>query len=153
MALLTYFGFAQRFVPMPRWSRVLGDVGSIPNDWMGKKVERLPMRSASLAETRVARAVARASRALPWTPTCLAEAAAGQCLLRMARCSGVVVIGLRRTDLTVNEQWDAHAWLLGRRGALTGGPAAAGFTATTVYEVDEGLRATEVDLVTPPRSS
>jgi hypothetical protein len=55
----------------------------------------------------------------------------------------VVVIGLRRQD---DGPWDAHAWLLGRRGALTGGPAAQGFTATTVYEHPGGLRAAEVEL-------
>lgn len=42
------------------------------------------------------------------------------------------------------DQWEAHAWLLGSVGALTGGPAAAGFTATTVFEVPTGLRAGEV---------
>jgi hypothetical protein len=153
MMLLTVFGVAQRVVPMPRWSRVLGRVGAVPNQWMGKKVDTLPLRLASLPEARAARAIVRASKALPWKPTCLAEAAAGQCLLRMARTSGVVVIGLRKTDLSVKDSWDAHAWLLGQRGAITGGPAATGFTATTVYEVRCGLRATDIDLVTVPRST
>ena len=71
---------------------------------------------------------------------------AGQVLLRRAGAAGVVVIGLRRTDTAASQQWDAHAWLLGARGALTGGPAASGFTATTVYEVPDGRRAAEVVL-------
>lgn len=87
--------------------------------------------------------MARASAALPWSPSCLAEAAAAQVLLRQAGESGVVVIGLRRQE---GGGWDAHSWLLGRRGALTGGPAAQGFTATTVYERPGGLRAVEVEL-------
>jgi hypothetical protein len=39
--------------------------------------------------------------------------------------------------------------LLGRHGAITGGRAARGFTATTVFEVPGGLQATEVDLTAP----
>lgn len=89
------------------------------------------------------RAVRAASRAVPWTPRCLAEATAGQILLRRAGHPGVVVIGLRPTE---TGSWDAHAWLLGRHGALTGGRAAAGFTATTVFEVPGGLRAADVEL-------
>lgn len=146
MVLLCIFGAAQRVVPMPRWSRALGRVGHVPDSWRGKKIDRLPIRSSSLTEARVARSVARAHRALPWTPTCLADAAAGQVLLRFSRSPGVVVIGLRRTDPTVSERWDAHAWLMGARGSLTGGTAAAGFTATTVYEVPGHLRADEIDL-------
>lgn len=153
IVLLTFFGIAQRVLPMPRWSNVLGRAEAIPDAWLGKKIDRLPVRSASHAESRVANAILRASRILPWEPTCLAQAAAGQCLLRLNKSPGVVVIGLRRTDPEMKTHWDAHAWLLGRRGALTGGPAASGFTATTVYEVANGLRAVDVDLVIPPRSN
>ena len=63
-------------------------------------------------------------------------------MLRRRGEPGVVVIGLRPSD----GEWDAHAWLLGRRGAITGGTAAAGFTATTVFEVAGGLIAADVDL-------
>ncbi len=66
-------------------------------------------------------------------------------LLRQYRAPGVVVIGLRPVPQP-GARWDAHAWLLGRRGALTGGPAATGFTATTVYEVAGGLSAAAVSL-------
>lgn len=153
MVLLTIFGFAQRVIPMPRWSKVLGRAGAVPDEWKGRKIENLSMLASTPVESRVANAIFLASRALPWKPTCLAEAAAGQVLLRLAHSSGVVVIGLRRTDLAVTDHWDAHAWLLGARGALTGGPAASGFTATTVYEVRDGLRATDVELINFPRSA
>lgn len=146
MVLLTVFGAAQRWVSMPRWSGVLGRAGAVPEAWLGQRIERLPVRAGSPVERHVMVAVRRASRALPWTPTCLAEAAAGQVLLRRAGAAGVVVIGLRRTDAAASQQWDAHAWLLGAQGALTGGPAASGFTATTVYEVPGGRRAAEVVL-------
>ncbi len=146
MVLLTVFGAAQRWVPMPRWARVLGRAGEVPDAWRGQRIERLMARPGSPVERQVMVAVQRAARALPWSPTCLAEAAAGQVLLRRAGAAGVVVIGLRRTDPSVSAAWDAHAWLLGAQGALTGGPAASGFTATTVYEVPSGRRAAEVVL-------
>ena len=152
MVLLAVFGLAQKSIPMRYWSGVLGRVGEVPASWRGAKVDDLPHRSASVAETRVARSVARALRALPWTPTCLAEAATGQVLLRLAGSPGVVVIGLKRTDPRSRESWDAHAWLMGSRGSLTGGGAASGFTATTVYEVPGALRAEEITLEPIPRS-
>ena len=96
----------------------------------------------------MAGAVRRGSHWLPWSPTCLAEATAGQVMLRRRGGSGVVVIGLRK-DPEDPATWQAHAWLLGRRGALTGGPAATGFTATTVFIQPDGLRATEVQLGAP----
>ncbi len=66
-------------------------------------------------------------------------------MLRRRGKPGVVVIGLRSAD----GEWDAHAWLLGERGALTGGIASEGFTATTVFEVPGGLKAADVDLSQP----
>jgi hypothetical protein len=146
MVLLTVFGAAQRWVPMRWWSGVLGRAAAVPPAWLDQRIASLPVRAGSVAERQVLLAVRRAAQALPWSPTCLAEAAAGQVLLRGAGTAGVVVIGLRRTDPAVSAEWDAHAWLLGTQGALTGGPAASGFTATTVYEVPGGRRASEVDL-------
>lgn len=145
MALLAITGAAQRLVPMTRWSRVIGTHAAVPDEWSVLPEQAVPVRSADLEEDRVRRAIRRGAERLPWTPSCLAEAAAGQIMLRRRGKPGVVVIGLQPTE----ETWDAHAWLLGARGALTGGPAAAGFTATTVFEVAGGLRAAEVDLSQP----
>ncbi len=141
LTLLVAASAAQKWVPMQRWSRVIGTAGQTPEEWRGKKVVSIPQRSGSLTERRVAASIRRASQALPWEPTCLAQATAGQAMLRRRGAAGVVVIGLRPGD-----EWDAHAWLLGTRGALTGGPAARGFTPTTVFEVPGRLRATEVEL-------
>lgn len=148
VALFVVAAFAQRFVSMPRWSGVLGTPGEVPADWEGRSVVTLPVRAATPAELHTLRALRRARRLVPWSPRCLVEATAGQVLLRQLGSAGVVVIGLRppppphRPD----EPWEAHAWLVGRTGALSGGPAATGFTATTVFEVPDGLRAAEVEL-------
>lgn len=132
LALVAASAAAQRWVPMPKWSAALGTAEGPPQQWRGQAVTVLPTRAADLGERRVAASVRRASQLLPFEPTCLAQASAGQIMLRRRGQPGTVVIGLRRED---GEQWGAHAWLLGREGALTGGPAAAGFTATMVFRV------------------
>ena len=141
MVLLTATGAAQRWLPMPRWSRVLGQPGPVPAAWQGREVTALPVAFGSHLELRVASAIHRGSQILPWTPSCLAEAATGQIMLGRRGEPGVVVVGLRRPDAAHSEGWDAHAWLIGMRGAITGGAAAAGFTATTVFERPGGLQA------------
>lgn len=131
LGLVTAAAAAQKWVPMTWWSRVIGEVQPVPEEWLGAQIAVLPTRAATVTERRVAASVRRASDLLPWDPTCLAQATAGQVMLRQRRQPGVVVIGLRRPERP--GRWDAHAWLLGRVGALTGGPAARGFTATTVF--------------------
>lgn len=131
IVLLSLAAAAQKWVPMTRWSRVLGGAEEPPAEWQGAAVKAIPSRAADLTERRVASSVRRAGHLLPFDPTCLAEATAGQVMLRRRGHPGVVVIGLRRGL----DSWDAHAWLIGDEGALTGGPAARGFTATTVFRV------------------
>jgi len=130
---------------MTKWSPILGAHGQVPDKWGGKSVAALPTRPDSPTELLVTRAVRRGAARLPWQPSCLAEATAGQIMLRRRHDPGVVVIGLR--PATDDQRWDAHAWLLGRHGALTGGPAAAGFTATTVFEVPGALQAEQVSVM------
>jgi hypothetical protein len=103
----------------------------------------LPAVAANSEEVRVASAVRSACRRLAWEPTCLAQAATGQLMLRRRGGAGVVVIGLRPQR---GAPWQAHAWLLGKRGALTGGRAADGFTAATVYQLPGGLQALDIEL-------
>ena len=146
MVLLTMAGAAQKWVPMTLWSGLLGQHGEVPTSWRGQAVGVLPRRAESVVEVRVARAIRRGAQRLPWHSTCLAEATAGQVMLRRRGQPGVVVIGLRPNEERPSGRWDAHAWLLGAQGALTGGPAAAGFTATTVFEVPGRLAAPDVDL-------
>jgi hypothetical protein len=131
---------------MTRWSWVLGRAGAVPDSWRGQRIDVLPLRWASGAERKVVQAITTASRIAPWNPSCLAEATAGQVLLRQFGSPGVVVIGIRPNEAAPERPWLAHAWLLGRHGALTGGRAARGFTATTVFEVRAGLTASDVDL-------
>jgi hypothetical protein len=150
MVLVTVAAGLQRWVPMPRWSGLLGRPAAVPAAWNGQRITRLPLRWANVPERRVTRAVRSACRVLPWEPRCLAEATAGQVLLRQLRSPGVVVIGLKPpagepADATT-VRWDAHAWLLGAAGALTGGPAARGFTATSLFQVPGALAADEVNL-------
>ena len=145
MVVLTCTAIAQRFIPMPRWSAVLGQPAAVPDAWLASPVISVPTRWDSSHELRAARAVRSARRYLPWKPRCLAEATAAQVLLRAAGNPAVVVIGLRPPSQAGDHQaWEAHAWLVGRSGAITGGPAARGFTATTVFEVPGGLTAAEV---------
>ena len=146
MVLLTAAGAAQKWVPMTMWSGVLGQHGEVPASWRGRAVGSLPRRAESVVEVWVARAIRRGAQRLPWHSTCLAEATAGQVMLRRRGEPGVVVIGLRPNEERPDGRWIAHAWLLGAQGALTGGPAAAGFTATTVFEVPGHLAAPDVDL-------
>ena len=154
IGLLAVAAIAQRWISMPRWSRLLGSASAPPAAWRGEQIGQLPLRWASSSERKVFKAVDSASRLVPWHPKCLAEATAGQLMLRRLGSPGVVVIGLRPSEINATERWDAHAWLLGRHGALTGGPAARGFTATTVFQVAGALEAAEVDLgVGHPRPS
>ena len=134
---------ARACVPVRRWSGVFGSVRPVPPEWSADSTQLLPNRASSDLEAVVSWAVHRSSRWLPGTPNCLAQAAAAQVMLRRRGSSGVVVIGLRRDH---EGTWDAHAWLLGRRGALVGGPAAEGFKPTMVFAVDSGLEPDEVML-------
>lgn len=144
MVLLAAASAAQKWVPMTKWSAVLGAHGHVPPRWRGKTLEALPISPDSRLEVFVTRAVRSGAAHLPWEPSCLAEATAGQVMLRRRGHAGVVVIGLRHPTDSTSGPWDAHAWLLGRQGALTGGPAAAGFTATTVFEVPGALQAEQI---------
>jgi hypothetical protein len=141
-ALMCAAAVAQRWIPMPRWSGVLGEAGTVPPEWAGRSPTGVATSAGTLTELRVAIAVDRACRMLPFNPTCLAQATAGQVMLRRRGEPGAVVIGLRpmaspteysRPNSRGTSDWKAHAWLMGSSGALTGGPAAAGFTASTAF--------------------
>jgi hypothetical protein len=156
MALLSVGSALQRWVPMTWWSPVLGAPGEVPTTWKGSAIQKLHARADDRREYVTARTVRAAAAKLPWHSSCLAEAFAGQVLLRQSGGGGVVVIGLRAKD--GDGPWDAHAWLLGRKGALTGGPAASGFTPVTVFETERGLKSPAVELevsapATPPADS
>lgn len=157
MVLLAAAAGAQRFVAMPRWSAILGRPAEVPDAWRASPVISPPLCSQSSVEIRVARAVRSAARRVPWTPRCLAEATAAQVMLRAAGSPGVVVIGLRPPPGSASSSeppptWEAHAWLVGRSGVVTGGGAARGFTPTTVFEVPGGLTACDAAARNPTRN-
>jgi hypothetical protein len=144
LLLLVLIGVAKRAVPMRFWSFLLGRPRAVPADWRGRAVERLGRTGpAGPAERVVVTAIRRAGRRLPWSPSCLAEAGAGQVMLRRRHRAGVVVIGLRPG---AGAGAPAHAWLLGPSGPLLGAAASAGFTPVTVFQVESGVRAEDVPL-------
>ncbi|TLU87956.1 MAG: lasso peptide biosynthesis B2 protein [Chlorobium sp.] len=141
---LVVFGVAQRYIPMSWWSGVLGRNAHIPKHWQGVEKAITMQRGSNIKERAVAIAIRRACQRLPFKPTCLAQASAGQIMLRHRGRSGVVVIGLRRNPVSTGKNWEAHAWLLGEFGAVTGGENAHEFTPTNVFEIPCGLSANEI---------
>ena len=133
---------AQKWVPMPRWSRLLGEPQPVPETWRGHVVEPERPGPRSPVEAQVGAAVHHGVRRLPWQPSCLAQAAAAQAMLRRKGSPGVVVIGLKPT--AGPGPWDAHAWLVVESGVLVGGAAANGFTPTTVFEAPGGPTAAQL---------
>jgi len=146
LVLLIVFGVAQRFIPMSWWSGFLGRSVRVPEHWQGVTGASTKQSLSVVEEREVAIAIGRACQRLPFSPTCLAQASAGQGMLRHRGRSGVVVIGLRRNPISTAKSWEAHAWLLGVCGAITGGKQAEGFTPTNVFEVPYGLLADEIFL-------
>jgi len=142
--LLVVFGFAQRFIPMAWWSVCLGCNARVPKHWQGVKPVITMQRLSVIEERAIAIAIKRACRRLPFKPTCLVQASAGQVMLRLRRRSGVVIIGLRLDPIAIGKRWEAHAWLIGEWGAITGGENAHEFTPTNVFEVPFGLSADEI---------
>ena len=138
IALLALGGALQRWVPMRRWSSLLGEPAAIPEGWTGlpRGTGGEPARAST--ERAVAQAVRHGCARLPWAPTCLAQAIACQVMLRRRGCAGVAVVGLRRVA-DDPASWGAHAWLIGESLTVAGGPASRGFTATTVFAVKGGL--------------
>ena len=148
LLLLLLVGAAKRAVPMRYWSFLLGRPRAVPGDWRGRAVERLARTGPATGRERVVvQAIRRAGRRLPWSPSCLAEAVAGQVMLRRRGGAGVVVIGLRPG---AGDGSSAHAWLLGPSGPLLGAAASAGFTPVTVFETDAGVRAEDIPLEPAP---
>jgi hypothetical protein len=156
--LLVAAAVAQRWIAMPRWSWLLGDAQPHTVDEGGLVGDEGCSPRATTVEGQVVSALARAGGVLPFRPSCLAQAAAAQVMLRRRGEPGVVVIGLKRPSCTPQQvdlprarsglrpthrqvgradsaPWEAHAWVLGSAGVLLGGDAAEGFTPTTDFRV------------------
>lgn len=97
----------RRWVPMRRWSRLLGAT-CVPT------VEVVPAVLEG-REALVARAVTAAAHRVDGN--CLEQAFAGSLMLRLRREPAVVVIGLDRADPAS----PPHAWLVGSSGGVVVG--------------------------------
>lgn len=97
----------RRWVPMRRWSRVLGPTAP-------PTAEPVPGTPQG-AEEAVAAAVGSASRRVG--ANCLEQAFAASLMLRRRGDHGVVVIGLDRADPSAAP----HAWLVGSSGRVVVG--------------------------------
>lgn len=149
LLLLVLVAGVKRVAPMRYWAFLLGRPRPVPDGWRGRAVERLGRAGpATEPERLVVQAVRRAVRRLPWRPSCLAQAVAGQVMLRRRGSAGVVVIGLRpdSVDGVGRDGAPAHAWLLGPSGPMLGAAASTGFTPVTVFETSAGVRAQDVPL-------
>lgn len=111
--LLVLARLLRRFVPMRRWSRVLG-----PN---GPATDAIDVGPLEGAEARVALAVAGVARRLD--ANCLEQAVAASLMLRVRRRHGAVVIGLDTAD----PGGVPHAWLVGPSGLVVTGGERGGF--------------------------
>ncbi|MGV1006155.1 MAG: lasso peptide biosynthesis B2 protein [Candidatus Nanopelagicales bacterium] len=134
LVLLVAGSAAQRWLPFARWGRVLGQPTAVPQTWRGRPIAAPPPLSHLRRERAVAVTVRRAAVQLPWQPSCLAQATAGQLMLRRRGMPGVAVLGLRAA-VRPDGEMDSHAWLLGLGGAITGAREAVGFTPVSVYQV------------------
>jgi hypothetical protein len=110
LALLTLASAAVRVMPFRWYARSLGQVGHAP--WRGAS-------RGDDAALRVGWAIRAVSRALPWTCTCLMQAAAGQWMLRRRGIPATLELGMARDEATGAVL--AHAWLSTGDVVLAGG--------------------------------
>lgn len=112
---------------MTRWGHLIGQPGR-------PSAPQAPSAAAETSETaqRLARTIERACQILPYTPSCLAQAFAGQRILIGQGHPGEVVIGLQRGQ---TGQWPAHAWLILDGHTITGGGVAEQYFPATTYRV------------------
>lgn len=141
MILLTAATTVRTLVPMPRWSRALGETSRLTDLNFDPTDIRTRQYPRSVGEHHVALAIRSASKRLPYDPRCLDQATAGQLMLRGRRHPGVIVIGLS-TENGPGKRRNAHAWLVGSTGAITGGAAARDYVAASCFIPPEIARAT-----------
>lgn len=104
----------QKWVPMTRWGHLIGEVHAVPQEFRSV----VSSDHLSAPSRRLAKAIGRSCTLLPWTPSCLAQAFAGQRLLHSYGQPGAVVIGLKPEG---NAEWPAHAWLVSGGEVISGG--------------------------------
>jgi hypothetical protein len=124
----------QKLVPMTRWGHLIGEVHRVPKEISSIRHDHeMGGESASLAK-----AIARACTLLPWTPSCLAQAFAGQRILHAKGKPGAVVVGLRPESAV---EWPAHAWLIADGHIITGGAISHQYFPASVHSFENPLSA------------
>ncbi len=115
----------QKFVPMTRWGHLLGTPGRPDRTNHGDQKSPAPGDVLALEK-----ALGQVARILPYTPSCLAQAFAGQRMLISRGIPGTVTIGLRQEGTS---NWPAHAWLHAGGRVITGGGVGEVYFPTTSY--------------------
>jgi hypothetical protein len=130
--LLILFSWRQQFAPIERWKQFLGEPGAVP-----PKTHLLifnPLEDPGSVDSLVTKAIRRATSLLPYTPTCLAQAATGMRLLYRQDRAAEIIIGLQQSDDSM-DSWPAHAWLTTDAGILTGGREVGNFHPTSLFRL------------------
>ncbi len=112
--LIIFGALLQKFVSIVRWGHFLGTAGPVPHQV--KSVTHSESLSGNARQIR--EAISMACELLPLAPSCLAQAFAGQRVLKSRNIPGIVIIGLRPRKKTA---WPAHAWLITEGTIVTGG--------------------------------
>ncbi len=90
--------------------------------------DRTMSREESAIVRRVAWAVSRAARWLPWKPVCLPQAVTAQWMLRRSRIPSTLYLGI-----DPNGSYDAHAWVRSGRVIVTGGPSVQRYAVVAAF--------------------
>lgn len=85
-------------------------------------------REDSVVVRRVAWAVSRAARWLPWKPVCLPQAVTAQWMLRRSRIPSTLYLGIDPSGA-----YDAHAWVRAGRVIVTGGPSVQRYAVVAAF--------------------
>jgi hypothetical protein len=128
--LLIAFSWRQKFVPIKRWRHLLGEAEAAQPIFDARVFS--PQDAPQSVDALVTKAIRRAITVLPYTPSCLAQAAAGMALLQGYGRGAEVVIGLQKRDEQPGS-WPAHAWLATDAGILTGGTQVDEFHPTSLF--------------------
>lgn len=123
--LLVMGALLQKFVPMTRWGHLLGTPGR--PDLVTAEPAPAPAPTEVLA---LEKSLRQGARLLPFTPSCLAQAFAGQRMLISLGIPGTVTIGLRQEGTS---NWPAHAWLHAGDRVITGAGVGDVYFPTTSY--------------------
>lgn len=142
--LVTIGSLLQKFVPITIWVGWLGSTMKVPEELSTITYRDDPRGNPG----KLAKAITLACNALPWTPSCLAQAFAGQQVLRQKGKSGIVIIGLRPRWKKYKRNWPVHAWLISEGQIVTGGAVSHRYFPASAHVIGE-TRAALTDVGNP----